>query len=333
MPTDSSLRALRDANPRKQPGCEDAIARYGALRDRITASPVPTRRTFPHLASRRRLIGLSTAAAVALGAAIAGVTLSATSPPSAFAAAKKALAATAAAVSGTMTMTATGPDGSTVTLESTRWNGNDIAMSSARVNHILGPNRQLRIVAGGAYVETPDGGWLHYARDDNVGPKLGPAVQLAHDNVVGNTAQQILELTTGLRKAAQPGGSTVYNGTIPNSTADPARNPASDALMRMVTDLRTGYNPGAPNGSHNHSYNDDLELEMTVASSGLVRQIRLTLVTHGTGSSARTGSTTWRVTYSRLGSTPPITAPADSTPITPAAWSPWPPPANGPRGG
>jgi len=60
-------------------------------------------------------------------------------------------------------------------------------------------------------VQTADGSWLHYASASDVGPKLGPFVQLAQDNVAGNTADQILALATGLQKTVQPDGTTVYS--------------------------------------------------------------------------------------------------------------------------
>jgi hypothetical protein len=317
MPADSSLQALRDASPRNQPGFQASIARYDPLRLQITTTPVPSRSRLPQRGSRRRLIVLSAAAlALSLAAVIVGLAVSATSPASAIAAARKALAATAAAASGTMTIAITGHGSTIWSLDSTRWNGDDIAVTTG-ANHRLGPNRQLLLIGGGAYVQTADGHWVHYAKESNVGPKLGPAAQLAHDNVVGSTAQQILGLATGLQKTARPDGTTVYTGTIPNSTADPGIDPRDDAIMRIITKLRSGNKPGAPGGYHN-----DLQLKMTVASDGLVRQIRLAFQQHGTNSPADAGPTTWTVTYSRLGSTAPITAPADSTPATPAGARP-----------
>ena len=45
------------------------------------------------------------------------------------------------------------------------------------------------------------------------------------------------------------GGTTLYAGTIPDSSADPAASPADDAILRMITNLRSGNEPGAPGGS------------------------------------------------------------------------------------
>ena len=85
------------------------------------------------------------------------------------------------------------------------------------------------------YVQTSDGTWLHYANASDVGPKpLGGLEQLAQDNIAGTTAQQILALATGVQKTAQPDGTTVYTGTIPNSSLDPAIVPGNDAITSMI---------------------------------------------------------------------------------------------------
>jgi hypothetical protein len=319
MPTDASLRALREANPRHQPGFDELLASYDALRTQITATPVVSPRRLPQLAGRRRLIGLSAAVAAALVAAgvLVGLTMTAASPPSAYAAAKKALAATSAATSGTMTMTVLHDD-ATYTLDTTRWNGNDIAISSGQRSQ-LGPNQQLLIIGGSAYAQTADGSWLHFAPVSDPWPKLGPFVQLAQDNVAGNTAEQILALATGLQKTVQPDGTTVYTGTIPNSNADSGIAPTDGVIMRMIVNLRNGNElnlrngnePGTPGGYHN-----DLQLQMTVGSDGLVRQVSLTFQQQDTKSPTGDGTYTWSVTYSHLGSTPPITAPATFTEAT-----------------
>jgi hypothetical protein len=310
MPTDASLHALREANPRNRRGFDESIERYDALRSRITATPIAPPRRRPPVVRRRRLIGLSAAAAATLVVAgvVVGLTLTAASPPSAYAALKKALAATAAAASGTMTATVV-HGGSSYTLDTTQWNGNALAMTGGQRSQ-LGPNQQLLLLDGGVYVQQGDGTWLHYENAADIGPKLGPMVQLAQDNVAGNTADQILVLATGLQQTTEPGGSSVYTGTIPNSSADPGVAATDDAIIRMITNLRSGNEPGAPGGSHG-----DLQLQMTVGNDGLVRQISLSFQQQDSGAPGGDGSYTWSVTYSQLGSAPPITAPASSTPV------------------
>ena len=90
-------------------------------------------RRSPHsrVTQRRSLrLGLPTLAVVAAAtvAVVLGLTLSAASPSSAYAAAKKALAATAAASSGTITGEVS-HSGSSYTLDTTQWNGDSIAVT------------------------------------------------------------------------------------------------------------------------------------------------------------------------------------------------------------
>jgi hypothetical protein len=308
MPADRSLQALREASPRSQPGFDEWIERFDAVRDQITAVPVVVRK--PGAARRRRLIGVSAvAAAVSLAAAVAGLVLSAAAPQSAYAAARQAVAATAAAASGTVTMTVA-HNGTTYIVDTTRWNGGDIAISSGP-RHVLGPDRQILLAGGGAYVQRADGTWLRYPDVSDLGPKLGPAVQLAQDNVKGVPAGQILALATDLHQAKQPGGATLYTGTIP-VRSHPRAAPASDTIRRMLASLRSGNEAGAPGGLHG-----DLELWLTVATDGRVKQVSVTFRQQDTGSPASDGVYTWSVTYSRLGATPPITVPGPATAPTP----------------
>ncbi len=79
-------------------------------------------------------------------------------------------------------------------------------------------------------------------------------------------------------------------------------------IMRMIANLRRGNELGAPGG-----YHDDLQLQMTVGGDGLVRQVSLTFQQQDTSSPTGDGAYTWRVTYSQLGSTPPIMPPATFT--------------------
>jgi hypothetical protein len=258
---------------------------------------------------------------VATAAIVLGLTVSAASPSSASAAAKRALAATAAAPSGTMTTTVLHA-GVTKTVEAARWNGHDIAFSPG-----VGPIPQLLLIGGGMYVQTSDGTWLHYANASDVGPKpLGGLEQLAQDNIASTTPQQILALATGVRKTAQPDGTTVYTGTIPNSSLDPAILTGNDAVTNMIlgaqkrtammSDAGNGNNGGAPG-----SRPTDLQLQMSVGADGLVKQVSVTFQ-QDTGSPAVDGAYTWSVTYSQLGSTPPITAPASSTDVPPGTLPP-----------
>ena len=283
------------------------------LHDRSPRSRVAQRRSF------RVAIPTLAVLAAATAAIVLGLTLSAASPSPASAAARRALAATAAAPSGTMTTTVL-HGGVTRTIEAARWNGHDIAFSTG--DRLI---PQLLLIGGGMYVQTSDGTWLHYADASNVGPKpLGGMEQLARDNIAGTTPQQILALATQVQKTSQPDGTTVYTGTIPNSSLDPGLVPGNDAITSMIlgaqkrTDMMFGVGKGnAPGGQPS-----DLQLQMSVGGEGLVKQVSVTFQQQDTGSSAVDGTYTWSVTYSRLGSTPPITAPTSSTDVPPGTLPP-----------
>jgi hypothetical protein len=201
--------------------------------------------------------------------------------------------------------------GVTRTVDAARWNGSDIAFSPG-----LGPIPQLLLIGGGMYVQTSDGTWLHYANASNVGPKpLGGLAQFARDNIASTTPQQILALATGVQKTAQPDGSTVYSGTIPYSSLDPAILTGNDAVTNMIlgaqkrTDMMSG-----GGGDTSRGQQSDLQLQMSVGGDGLVKQVNVTFQQDGTY--------TWSVTYSQLGNTPPITAPANSTDVPPGTLPP-----------
>jgi len=210
--------------------------------------------------------------------------------------------------------------GVTRTLDATRWNGHDIAFSTG-----FDQFPQLLLIGGGMYVQTSDGTWLHYANASNVGPKpLGGLVHLAQDGIAGTTAQQILALATHVQKTARTDGSTVYTGTIPSSNINAGNDPGNNAIISMIlgaqksTDMMFGAGKGdAPGGQLN-----DLQLQMNVGGNGLVKQVSVTFQGQGAGSSAGDGTYTWSVTYSRLGTTPPITAPPSSTNVPPGTLPP-----------
>jgi hypothetical protein len=251
-------------------------------------------------------------------AILLGLTLAA-SPSSASAAARRALAATAAASSGTMTTTMLHA-GVTRTIDATRWNGNDLAYSPG-----IGPIQQLLLIAGGMYVQTSDGTWLHYANASNVEPKpLGGLMQLAQDGIASTTPQQILALATHVQQTTQPDGTTVYTGTIPSSSVDPAILTGNDAITNMIlgAQKRTGSMVGGGGATTGGQMNGDLQLQMSVGGDGLVSQVSVTFQQQGTGSPAADGTYTWSVTYSQLGNTPPIAAPASSTDVAPGTLPP-----------
>jgi hypothetical protein len=299
MPTDPSLRALRNANPRTQPGFAESIERYNALGTQIATTPIAAPRR-PHLGTRRRLIALSAsaAAALSLAAALVALTLSAASPEGAYAAARKAVAATSAGAvdSGTMTMTVN-LGGTSRNNMTARWNGNDISISG----DLIGGDQQVELVGGGVYVQGPDGTWLHYASESDADFPAGQMLQLAREYVSGSRADQIVLLVPGLQKTVQPDGSTVYTGTIPTDT--PAEVAASGQ-------------PGVSLGPSLPHFRRGAQFHMLVGSDGLVRQIS------ESAEFADYGPLTWTIQYSQLGSTPSISAPASSTEGVPGSRQP-----------
>jgi hypothetical protein len=135
-------------------------------------------------------------------------------------------------------------------------------------------------------VQQSDGSWLHYADADNVPSVLATRVRVARNNVAGNTAGRILATATGIEQTTQPDGTTVYTGTIPNSSVDPDTllTPSDDLLMWAILSHRLG-GPGDP----------AMRLRMTAGSDGTVREVDLTR------------GDTLKFTYTDLGSTPSIT--------------------------
>jgi hypothetical protein len=257
--------------------------------------------------------------AAAAAAIVVGLTLSAASPSGASAAARRALAATAAAPSGTMTTTEL-HGGVSRTIDATRWNGHDIAFATG-----FDQFPQLLLIGGGMYAQTSDGTWLHYANASNVGPKpLGGLEHMAQDNTAGSTGQQILALATQVQKTVQPDGTTVYTGNIPSSSINAANDPGNNAVIGMILSAqkRTDMMFGAGKGDAPGTQPGDLQLQMTVGGDGLVNQVSVTFQGQDTGSSGQDGTYTWSVTYSQLGSTPPITAPPTSTDVPPGTVPP-----------
>jgi hypothetical protein len=277
------------------------------LQTRSPRSRATQRRSF------RIAVPTFAALAAATAAVVVGLTLSAAPPSSASAEASRALAATAAAPSGTMTTTVLHA-GVTQTVDAASWNGSDIAFSPGE-----GSIKQLLLIGGGMYVQTPDGTWLHYADASDVGPKpLGGMAQLAQDNIAGTGPQQILALATGVQKTPQADGTTVYTGTIPSGSLDPANLPGNDAVTSMVlgAQKRTAsmFGVGPEQGDAPGSLQGDLQFQMSVGADGLVSQVNVSFQQGGTY--------TWSVTYSQLGTTPPITAPAGSTDVPPGTLPP-----------
>lgn len=256
--------------------------------DRDLSLEIPRSRTIRH----RLRLAISTLAvlATATAAIVLGLTLGAASPQSAYAAAKKAIAATSADALDSGTMTSTFRVGNHATNQTTQWHGNDLSISG---DHLSLWATQVLLVGGNVYVQQRDGTWQHYANESDAG-RLARPLQMARVDVAGNSAAQILALVPDLQKMTQPDGSTVYTGTMPASEIAGV-TPSDDTATRLRARLQS------PVSS---------QFKLIVGTDGLVRQMSET---------ADDGTTAWNVQYTQLGSTPPITAPANATDVSPGA--------------
>lgn len=275
--------------------------------------PPPLRR----VAKRRLLVGLSAAAAavVATGVAV-GLLVTAASPPSAYAAATKAMAATAATASGTMTLSAgrsSSIGGGMSTVATVRWNGKDLALASGPGGNVLPGFDQLRLVGGAVYLQRADGSWLHYASEADLGSSLEAGIPLdAFALAVGGRAAQIIASANGLQPTKQRNGSTLYSGSVPANT--PGNGGRGKDLAGLIVESAQGMLASFPAGG---------TFEMVVGADGLVRQLSETAAPPATGG--------WMIAYSQLDSTASITPPASSAEGT-AADLPTPPHASPPTG-
>jgi hypothetical protein len=320
----SSLKALRGASPRNQPDFDAFLGHYDGLKSRITATPPGSAGRSQRPAHRRRLISLSAAfaAAAVLAAVAGGLTLGGASPPSAYAAAHKALAATSAQRSGTMTLTVNGAK-----LYTVRWNSHRLGLKKDQssplvLGHVLGYDRQMLLIGGDVYVQHQDGTWTHYASKADVGDKLGPEVEGLAAETHPNNGLEILSVAGNLHKTPGPDGTTMYIGTIRNAHVDPQMNLWQNDVTGMLAKLRGGgaSDADAPGGT----YPDHSKLMMIVGHDGLVKRISFIFqqpyCRAGLPNCPQSGpptnpsrTITWSVHYSHLGDNQPITTPATST--------------------
>jgi hypothetical protein len=258
---------------------------------------------------RRGLLGISAAGlAVAAAAAVVAVIVAVGSPPgslgvpSAAAAVQKAvtLSAASAQQSGTVHVQIT-HDGMPWAIKVIRWNGDDIEITD---NSPGGPSSgsPILVVNGTLYGHDPSyQGWVEVGPVSSIDPGSGttPTDQLSaiREDVGGATLQRVVAAMTGLTTAHRSDGSTVYSGTV-----------AAGQIAR-----ETGFKEGQairvfPFGYVAHDAAADpasqLSTAVTVGSDGIIRDIAVTW-----------GTWTYTVTYSDLGSTPVLVAPANAKPL------------------
>ena len=246
----------------------------------------------PPRAGRRRVVGISAAAAAAalgLAGVLVGLTLSAASPQSAYAEARKAIAATSpgAVRSGRLTLTF-GLGGHKTLVTVAEWSGNDISIWDVELSRFGA--RRIVLSGAAAYVQRVDGTWLRYPSGlrypsaSDLG-RLGAIARTVRTLLTGSRADQILALVPGLHKTAQPDGTTVYAGIIP-ARDSAAASPTADTAAGLVAAL--------------NSVGNNAQLQLVVGRDGLVRQMS-EIVDHRTRA--------WTVQYSQLGTTPHISPP------------------------
>lgn len=307
MSTSPSLDALRRANPRNKASFNEAVDMAAtAVRLRIATADSTNEPRQRHLRPHRRLVGLTAgvALATAAGAAIfltvgsSGVT---PGVENAAAAIKKAALLTVASAeqSGTATVQMT-HDGRVWTHKTVRWNGDNIEITDQSPGG-SSSGLPLLVVNGMMYGHDLDHeGWVEVGPVSSIDPGSGttPTDILAavREDMGGATLRRITGAmtTSGLTTTTESDGSTVYGGTVP-----------AGQIARQ-----TGFKEGQPIrvfpfGYVAHDAAADpaspLDTTITVGADDVIRQIAVTW-----------GTWTYTVTYSDLGSTPMLVAPANA---------------------
>lgn len=318
MTRTDSLRALRHANPRRDPAYDDVLDRLAAAafeRRQLDAerspAPVPSR---PQRPERRG--GTSARAAVPLGAgllvaaAIAVVVLAVgspvgppTVPPAAAMEHAVELTATAADESGVVRVEIR-QNGDLWAAKTVHWNGRDLSVSREE------PSRdhrgELLVVDGMMYgpdPETPDG-WLELGPTNSIDPGSGttPDDYLAalREDVGGETLRRITAAMSDLTASKGEDGSTVYEGHV--LAGDLARESGTKE-GQVIRVLPYGY------VAHDDASDPSSSVAMTIMVSP-DDTIRAITATWG-------GASTWTyvLSFDDLGAAPAITAPPDARPL------------------
>jgi hypothetical protein len=308
MSKSESFAALRKANPRGKATFAEAVdAAAAEVRLRIATAGVTGEPRVRQLDPRRRLVGVTAGVALAAAAAVASfltVGSSGVTPgvENAAAAVKKAASLTAASAeqSGTATVRMT-HHGQLWAHKVVRWNGENLEITDDSPGRAGPAGQGLLVVDGMMYGPAEDGGsWVELGPPSSIDPGSGttPAEQLSaiREDVGGTTLRRIVAAmaVSGLATTNQSDGSTVYSGTVP------AGQIATEAGFKEGQSIRV-----FPFGYVAHDAAADpaslLDTAVTVGSQGVVREIAVTW-----------GTWTYTVTYSDLGSTPPLVAPANA---------------------
>jgi hypothetical protein len=311
MNTSESFEALRRANPRSKPGFIQTVdAAVPTVHRRIATATATDQPRVRHVRPRRPLIGISAAGlAVAVAAAVAVAMFVTVGSPggkvgvqTANAAIRHAvtLSAESAQQSGTVNVRIT-HDGELWAAKVIGWNGNNIEITDNSPGG-ASSGSPILVVDGMLYGHDPSyDGWVQIGPVSSIDPGSGttPTDQLdaIREDVGGTTLRRIVSAMTGLTTTHQGDGSTVYRGTV-----------AAGQIAR-----ETGFKEGQhirvfPFGYVAHGAAADpaspLDTAVTVGSDGVINHIAVTW-----------GTWAYTVTYSDLGSTPPLAAPANAKPL------------------
>jgi hypothetical protein len=327
MTSAQSLEALRRANPRAKAGFAESVeAAADAVRLQVTTTVADADTPSAHRGPRpaRRLVRVS-AAGACLAVAVAVTALTIGSPSGgpgvedASAAVKQAAIVTAASAerSGTAVVRIT-HDGEVWAAKTIRWHDGDLEVSRDAPRHSRRAGVEFLVVDGTLYgIDPVDGGWIDLGNPASIDPGSGmtPAEYLAavREDIGGVTLRRITDAMSGLTTRRLGDGSALYGGTVAAGLL--AREPGfkGDQPIRV---LPFGYvahdeaaDPNAP-----------LATTVTVGPDGIVREIAVTL---GTSASAWT----YTVTYTDLGTTPALVAPANPRSLLKERMLPGEPPA------
>jgi hypothetical protein len=307
MNTTQSFEALRRANPRAKAGFAESVeAAAAAVRAGVaTAATAPEPQTS---FLRRRVLGAVVATLLAAAAAVAALsTIGSPGAEDAAAAVRKAANVTAASAqrSGTAVVRIT-HDGKLWAGTTIRWHGTDLGVRSDAPGRRGRAGSELLVVNGIVYGVDPDaGGWVMQGRPENIDPGSGttPDEYLAAvgEDVGGVTLKRITGAMTGLTKRELDDGSDVYSGTI------------AAGMIARESGFKEGHTIRVfPFGYVAHDEAADpsapLDTAVTLGADGVIRKIAVTW-----GSSA--SAWTYTVTYSGLGATAALVAPANARPL------------------
>jgi hypothetical protein len=312
--SDSDLRTLTDFRSEVPEPDEETARRIYALstapiagRRRDVGRLMRSRRSrleprLRHVRPRQRLVGVTaTGVALAATAAVAAfLTVGSSGVENAAAAIKKAATLTAASAdkSGTVNVRIT-HGGQLWAGKVIRWNGDDVELNdSSRWPQSGYP---LLVVNGMMYGHDPDHeGWVEIGPTSSIDPGSGttPTEQLdaIREDVGGTTLRRMIAAmsASGLTTTDQSDGSTVYRGAVPAGQIARETGFKEGQAIRVFPFGYVAHDAAADPAS-------PLDTAVTVGSDGVIREIALTW-----------GTWTYTVTYSDLGSTHPIIAPANA---------------------